>query len=63
MPNQVRTTSVGKRKFEGWHNLIWNKETKVRKIDDSSSRDLRSSQEGNRGRGETWQQLPIDLKL
>ena len=59
MQSLVRTTSVGKRKFEGWHDLIWNKETKVRKIEDSSSGNLRSSQEGNEEMEKTWQQLTM----
>ena len=63
MPNLVRTTSVGKRKFEGLHELFWNKETKVRKTEGMSRENLRNSQEGEIEIGETWQHLTIDLKL
>ena len=30
-----KTKNVGKRKLEGWEKLIWNKETKIRRTEES----------------------------
>ena len=39
--------SVGKRKFEGWQNLYWNRDTKVRKVEENDQDNQENNQENN----------------